>query len=81
MSSQSPPNRNRSPESLLSAMGVDRTMALIFVGLGITAVLILSAVGYERKPAEKKPTDVSTLGPESVFSDSELPGVDLEPAE
>lgn len=81
MSSQSPPNRNRPPESLLSALGVDRTVAMIFAGLGVTAVLILSAVGHERKPTEELPTDVSTLGPESVFSDSELPGVDLEPAE
>jgi hypothetical protein len=81
MSSQSAPNRNRTPESLLSALGVDRTVAIIVAGLSVTAVLILSAAGHERKPTEQKPTDVSALDPESVFSDSELPGVDLEPAE
>lgn len=81
MSSQSPRNQNRDPESLLSALGVDRTVAMIFAGLCVTAVLILSAVGHDRGKANQKPDDVSSLEPDSVFTDSELPGVTLEPAE
>lgn len=81
MSSESTQSGNRPPESLLSALGVDLTMAMIFAALCVTGVLIISAVGHDRGATEQKPADVSALDPESVFSDSELPGVDLEPAE
>jgi hypothetical protein len=81
MSNQPAQSSNRPPESLLSALGVDRTVAMIFTALCVTAVLILAAVGHNRGTTVQKPDDVSALDPDSVFSDSELPGVDLEPAE
>jgi hypothetical protein len=81
MSSQPTGNQNRVPESFLSALGVDRTVVMIFAGLCVTAFLILAAAGHQRETPKQKPTDVSELDPQSVFSDSELPGVDLVPAE
>lgn len=67
----------RTPSGLLSAVGVDYTVFMVFLSVSCMIFLILGAVGYQPAVEEKGP-ETSVADSESVFSDSELPGVDLE---
>jgi len=78
MSQQSIDVQNRVPKGLLSAIGAERTVIIIFASLALMAFLILTGAGHEEKSGSR--TD-STAEPASVFSGSEIPGVDIGPAE
>ncbi|MFP6765925.1 MAG: hypothetical protein VB858_20005 [Planctomycetaceae bacterium] len=80
MSQQSIDLHNRAPRGLLSALGAERTIAMIFASLALMTFLILTGVGHEEKvPAQTNPD--SSVNSSSVFSSSEIPGVDIGAAE
>jgi len=78
MSQQSIDTHNRVPKGLLSALGTERTVAMIVGSLALMAFLILSGAGHEKETATGSGSNVERT---SVFSGTQIPGVDIGPAE